>query len=101
MVAKEHPDLEEAKNKLIISNAKMKQELKETEDEIVSCLNSGQGNPEDQISVLDDLKIKAGEIKVRQLKRCFSNINCVLRFKNVGSHLQFPLKPEKVFECNH
>lgn len=78
-MAKEHPDLEEAKNKLIISHAKMKQALKETEDEIVSCLNSGKGNPidsEDQISVLEELKIKAGAMKVRQLKRRFSNINC-------------------------
>ena len=35
VVAEERPDLEEAKNQLIISNAKMKQELKAIEDEIL------------------------------------------------------------------
>ena len=34
VVAEERPDLEEAKNALIVSNAKMKQELKEIEDKI-------------------------------------------------------------------
>ncbi len=35
VVAEERPDLEEAKNQLIVSNAKMKQELKEIEDKIL------------------------------------------------------------------
>ena len=35
VVAEERPDLEEAKNQLIVSNAKMKQELKGIEDEIL------------------------------------------------------------------
>ena len=35
VVAEERPDLEEAKNQLIISNAKMKQEIKEIEDKIL------------------------------------------------------------------
>ena len=35
VVAEERPDLEEAKNQLIVSNAKMKQELKAIEDEIL------------------------------------------------------------------
>ena len=35
VVAEERPDLEEAKNLLIVSNAKMKQELKAIEDEIL------------------------------------------------------------------
>jgi len=34
-VAEERPDLEEAKNQLIVSNAKMKQELKEIENKIL------------------------------------------------------------------
>ena len=34
-MAEERPDLEEAKNQLIVSNAKMKQELKGIEDEIL------------------------------------------------------------------
>lgn len=35
VVANERPDLEEAKNSLMISNAKMKRELKEIEDKVV------------------------------------------------------------------
>lgn len=69
VVAEERPDLEEAKNQLIISNAKMKQELKEIEDEILFRLSSTEGNPvdnEELIQVLGASKIKAGEIKVWQ-----------------------------------
>lgn len=43
VVAEERPDLEEAKNALIISNAKMKQELKEIEDKILFRLSNSEG----------------------------------------------------------
>lgn len=75
VVAEERPDLEEAKNQLIISNAKMKQELKEIEDEILFRLSSTEGNPvdnEELIQVLGASKIKAGEIKVRQWRAIIS-----------------------------
>ncbi|XP_028430624.1 dynein heavy chain 1, axonemal isoform X1 [Perca flavescens] len=68
VVAEERPDLEEAKNQLIISNAKMKQELKEIEDEILFRLSSTKGNPvdnEELIQVLGASKIKAGEIQAK------------------------------------
>ncbi|KAK2862487.1 hypothetical protein Q5P01_002020 [Channa striata] len=68
VVAEERPDLEEAKNQLIVSNAKMKQELKEIEDEILFRLSSTEGNPvdnEELIQVLEASKIKAGEIKAK------------------------------------
>lgn len=68
VVAEERPDLELAKNQLIISNAKMKQELKDIEDEILSLLSSTEGNPvdnEELIQVLQISKMKAEEIKVR------------------------------------
>uniref|UniRef100_A0A8C3ALZ8 Uncharacterized protein n=1 Tax=Cyclopterus lumpus TaxID=8103 RepID=A0A8C3ALZ8_CYCLU len=68
VVAEERPDLEEAKNQLIISNAKMKQELKEIEDEILFRLSHTEGNPvdnEELIQVLGASKIKAGEIKAK------------------------------------
>lgn len=45
VVAEERPDLEEAKNALIISNAKMKQELKEIEDKILFRLSNSEGSP--------------------------------------------------------
>lgn len=67
LVAKERPDLEEAKNQLIISNAKMKQELKVIEDEILFRLSSTEGNPVDHegiIQLLEASKTKAAEIKV-------------------------------------
>ncbi|XP_041639844.1 dynein heavy chain 1, axonemal [Cheilinus undulatus] len=68
VVAKERPDLEEAKNQLIISNAQMKQELNEIEDEILFRLSSTEGNPvdnEELIQVLGASKIKAGEIQAK------------------------------------
>ena len=70
VVAEERPDLEEAKNQLIVSNAKMKQELKEIEDKILERLSASEGNPVDDvdlISVLEASKVKAQEIKVSDL----------------------------------
>lgn len=69
VVAEERPDLEGAKNQLIVSNAHMKQELKEIEDEILLRLSSSEGNPiddEELIQALRASKIKAGEIQVCQ-----------------------------------
>ncbi|XP_064422227.1 dynein axonemal heavy chain 1 [Latimeria chalumnae] len=68
VVAEERPDLEEAKNQLIVSNAKMRQELKEIEDQILFRLSSAEGNPVDDvelIKVLEASKVKAGEIKAK------------------------------------
>ena len=70
VVAEERPDLEEAKNQLIVSNAKMKFELKEIEDKILSRLSSSEGSPVDDIDLINTLeasKIKSGEIKVGYL----------------------------------
>ncbi|XP_075430348.1 dynein axonemal heavy chain 1 isoform X2 [Ascaphus truei] len=67
VVAQDRPDLEEAKNQLILSNAKMRQELKDIEDQILMRLSSSQGNPVDDvdlIKVLEASKQKAGEIKM-------------------------------------
>ena len=69
VVAEERPDLEEAKNQLIISNAKMKQELKAIEDKILFKLSSSEGSPvddKDLIHTLEQSKIKSQEIKVRK-----------------------------------
>ncbi|KAM6980842.1 dynein axonemal heavy chain 1 [Aplochiton taeniatus] len=68
VVAEERPDLEDAKNQLIVSNARMKQELKEIEDQILFRLSSSEGNPvddEELIRVLGASKVKAGEIKAK------------------------------------
>ena len=66
MVAEERPDLEEAKNALIINNAKMKQELKEIEDNILSRLSNTEGNPVDDVDLISALaasKAKSQEIQ--------------------------------------
>ncbi|XP_061731227.1 dynein axonemal heavy chain 1 [Nerophis ophidion] len=68
VVAAERPELETAKNQLIVSNAKMKQELKDIEDEILFRLSSSEGNPvdnEELIQVLEASKVKAGEIQAK------------------------------------
>lgn len=70
VVAEERPDLEEAKNQLIVSNAKMRQELKEIEDKILHKLSASEGNPVDDIDLIATLeasKAKSGEIKVKIL----------------------------------
>lgn len=66
-VAEERPDLEEAKNQLIVSNAKMKQELKEIENKILMRLSTSEGSPVDDIDLINTLeasKIKSMEISV-------------------------------------
>lgn len=67
VVAEERPDLEEARNQLILSNAEMRQELEEIEDQILYRLSTSEGNPVDDlelIKVLEASKLKAGEIQV-------------------------------------
>ncbi|KTF88877.1 hypothetical protein cypCar_00027703 [Cyprinus carpio] len=68
LVAEERPDLEKVKNQLIVSNAQMKQELKEIEDQILFRLSSSEGNPvddEELIRVLGASKVKAEEIQAK------------------------------------
>ncbi|XP_072239156.1 dynein axonemal heavy chain 1 [Leuresthes tenuis] len=67
LVAEERPDLEEARNQLIISNAVlMKQELKQTEDEILHRLSSMEENPVDNEELI--LMLEASKIKVEEIK---------------------------------
>ena len=68
VVAEERPDLEEAKNALIISNAKMKEELKEIEDRILNRLSKSEGNPVDDVDLIKTLeasKAKSSEIQAK------------------------------------
>uniref|UniRef100_A0A669QJL6 Dynein axonemal heavy chain 1 n=1 Tax=Phasianus colchicus TaxID=9054 RepID=A0A669QJL6_PHACC len=80
VVAEERPDLEEARNQLILSNAEMRQELKEIEDQILYRLSTSEGNPVDDlelIKVLEASKLKAGEIqtKVKVAEQTEEDIN--------------------------
>lgn len=68
VVAEERPDLEDAKGQLIVSNAKMKQELKEIEDHILEKLSTSEGTPVDDvdlISTLEASKLKSSEIHAK------------------------------------
>jgi len=70
VVARERPDLEEAKNALIVNNSKMKSELKEIEDKILNLLSESKGSPVDDenlIEALDASKIKSAEIHAKVL----------------------------------
>ncbi|KAI3382032.1 hypothetical protein SNEBB_005932 [Seison nebaliae] len=67
VVAEERPDLEEAKNQLIVSNAKMKNDLKNIEDTILERI-SGSENPIDDIDLINALeasKEKSNEITAK------------------------------------
>lgn len=67
VVAEERPDLEEAKNQLIVSNSIMKNELKELEDTILLRLSKSE-NPVDDIELINALeasKLKSNEIKAK------------------------------------
>ncbi|KAH9525061.1 Dynein heavy chain 1, axonemal, partial [Bulinus truncatus] len=68
VVAEERPDLEDSKNQLIVSNAKMKLELKEIEDKILYLLSASQGSPVDDIELIETLdasKITSSEIQTK------------------------------------
>ncbi|TGZ66131.1 hypothetical protein CRM22_005485 [Opisthorchis felineus] len=68
VVAEERPDLEEAKSQLIVSNAKMKEELKEIEDRILERLSATEGSPVDDIDLIQTLeasKLKSSEIQAK------------------------------------
>ncbi|KAJ3373477.1 Dynein heavy chain 3, axonemal [Kappamyces sp. JEL0680] len=70
VAAKERPELEEEKNKLVVTSANNKKQLKEIEDKILHILSSSQGNlleDESAISALTSSKIVSDEIAQKQL----------------------------------
>ncbi|TKC36104.1 hypothetical protein EI555_007493 [Monodon monoceros] len=69
VAAKEKPELEEKKNKLIVESAKNKKQLKETEDEILEVLSLSEGNileDETAIKILSSSKLLSEEISEKQ-----------------------------------
>jgi dynein heavy chain len=69
VVAQERPDLEEAKNRLIVQGAANKRQLKEIEDQILHILSSSSGNileDESAISTLNQSKAVSDDIKEKQ-----------------------------------
>ncbi|XP_057310450.1 dynein axonemal heavy chain 3-like isoform X2 [Hydractinia symbiolongicarpus] len=69
VAAKEKPDLEEKKNKLVLESAANKRQLKEIEDKILYVLSSSEGNileDETAIKVLSSSKVLSEEISEKQ-----------------------------------
>ena len=84
VVAEERPDLEEAKSQLIVSSAKMKQELQEIEDRILVRLSASEGSTVDDIDLINTLdasKVKSQEIQVSTAQHTAfsvnSSVNCL------------------------
>ena len=70
VAAKERPELEETKNKLVLESASNKRQLKEIEDKILHVLSSSSGNileDESAIQVLSSSKVLSGEIAEKQV----------------------------------
>eukprot|EP00002_Diphylleia_rotans_P012132 TRINITY_DN2375_c0_g1_i1.p1 TRINITY_DN2375_c0_g1~~TRINITY_DN2375_c0_g1_i1.p1 ORF type:complete len:4335 (+),score=913.34 TRINITY_DN2375_c0_g1_i1:198-13202(+) len=71
VVAKERPDLENARNELLASNASMKKELKDVEDKILSLLSNSTGNILDDevlIQTLGQSKATSDDIATRMIQ---------------------------------
>lgn len=69
VVARERPELEEEKNKLILQGAANKKKLKELEDQILGVLSASEGNileDESAIKVLNSSKDLSNEIAEKQ-----------------------------------
>lgn len=69
VAAKEKPELEEKKNKLIVESARNKQQLQEIEDKILEVLSMSEGNileDETAIKVLSSSKLLSEEISEKQ-----------------------------------
>jgi len=80
VVAKERPDLEEMKNQLVISNARMKKELRNIEDEILRLLSESSGDileDEALINTLGKSKQTSNEIneKVKEAEKTEQEID--------------------------
>ena len=69
MAAKERPELEEERNRLIVQSAANKKQLKEIEDQILEILSHAEGNileDETAITVLSSSKTLSNEISEKQ-----------------------------------
>jgi len=80
VVSEERPDLSEMKTQIMLSNAKMKKELKEIEDRILELLSASSGDILDDevlISTLSQSKITSNEIasKVQEAERTEKEID--------------------------
>lgn len=68
VVVEEMPEMEEKKNSLVVSNARMRKELQEIEDLILFMLSNSQGNILDDHKLIETLansKVKSAEISAK------------------------------------
>jgi dynein heavy chain len=68
IVIEEMPEMEEKKNSLVVSNSRMRKELKELEDLILFMLSNSQGNILDDHKLIETLatsKVKSAEISLK------------------------------------
>lgn len=68
VVVEEMPEMEEKKNSLVVSNARMRKELQELEDQILFMLSNSTGNILDDHKLIETLatsKIKSQEITLK------------------------------------
>ena len=73
VVRKERPDLEEAKDRLVVSISNDKKQLKELEDKILKLLKESTGNildDEQLINTLNHSKLTSSVITVSGAQRC-------------------------------
>lgn len=80
VVRKERPDLEEAKDRLVVSIANDKKQLKDLEDKILKLLKESEGNILDDevlINTLNNSKVTSGMIssRVKEAEETERNIN--------------------------
>ncbi len=91
VVVCERPDLEEAKNQLMTSNAMMRQQLQEIEDRVLLLISSTQGSPVDDERLIDTLAASKKTAEEIEEKVGSSFIkNCIVEFfmfaKEVGEN---------------
>jgi hypothetical protein len=73
VVTQERPDLANLKSQLVVSNAKMKKELKDIEDKILQMLSNSQGNildDEELINTLAQSKVGARQPAALVIPSC-------------------------------
>lgn len=72
----ERPDLEQARNALIILNAEMRRELKEIEDRILYRLSVSEGSAVDDMDLI--LTLEASKLKSEEIKVHFNLVIIIL-----------------------
>lgn len=90
----ERPDLEQARNVLIESNAEMRKEIQQIEDRILYRLSVSEGSAVDDMDLiltLEASKVKSEQIKVRLDLKPYKYRPVDRPFKNPSNTASLPL----------